>query len=167
MAQFGPRQAGEPHEACPKKTTGEEGGVLTLHFEERRAGENTRGVIGNQVYIKVLAYLRCDVCSALYGVKDQGRSLVDYCRRLAKGFESQAEKPVACPHCPAGKGRLTDAYRNSARDNFSLTPKRHGTSYLLCARCGQLAWVFEHSAEEDRRVQAQLEELFPMLKKTS
>ncbi|MFZ2681502.1 MAG: hypothetical protein WAZ14_00140 [Patescibacteria group bacterium] len=164
MSQFDSWSPGTLHEACQGKPGSSEKGTLIFWIKEREAGVTARGVSGLPIHEKVIGGLYCDVCGAVFFGRERGQALATYCENLRKeDFQSPADKPTACPHCPVDKGQLVEAYLTDHFDNFSADIRPHGKSYLLCKRCGRLAWAFDHSAKKNRLQQEQLERDFAPL----
>lgn len=152
MSKYG-RKVGEEHHRCGR------GGVLTLRLASRQDGVTDRGVRGLPVHVQVVGDLVCDGCGAVYACKDGGVLLTEFCRRQLKTFVSPADKPEHCPSCEVVQDELIKVYLHDPRDYFSVNMKRHGTDCLLCTRCGQVVWAFDHSATRYAAMEAEFEAL--------
>lgn len=153
MVRRSGRMPGEVHEGCVYAD-----GVLALRTRMQKVGETNRGVIGLPVTQSVVAHLRCDRCAAMFEARWADLTLERVCMRLFDAFTSPVERPAACSACgPSHAEQLVDVYLPSALDRFSVTPKRHGTTCVLCLRCGRLVWAHNAYAQEQERV---VDELF-------
>lgn len=139
-------------------------GVFVLRLRSQRVGETTRGVIGLPVHALVVSHVSCDRCSAVYEARHKGERLTTLCERQMVGFTGPPDKPGRCTHCAEGRGQLTEVYLSSFRDNFSVTPKRHGTTCLFCLRCGRVVWKYDHGAQEQARMEQDIANFFAVRK---